>query len=188
MRLCLGYAYDQGGTNHDSMWQVMEVRKDCTGQQPCLMKVEDELCKILNGVDVVVRRWGDERHSRLAAPQVGNVGGHLLAGQLASLACAQGRVLSDQRRCSSHVAASRLSSTDSMLQKLLGADGSVWSRFSSMQSLRWSVGAACIVPTKNRRYLRQHKSSHVCCVLMQQNDGGQLHCSKLAARQMLHLA
>ena len=39
----------------------------------------------LNGVDVVVGGRADEGHARLAAAQVGNVGRHLLAGQLAAL-------------------------------------------------------------------------------------------------------
>lgn len=56
------------------------------------MKVEDKLRQVLNGVNVVVGRWGNEGHSRLAAAQVGNVGGHLLAWQLTALTCTSGRL------------------------------------------------------------------------------------------------
>ncbi len=52
-----------------------------------LMEVEDELGQVLNGVDVVMGRRRDEGHARLAAPEVSNVGGHLLARQLAALTC-----------------------------------------------------------------------------------------------------
>ena len=141
IRTCLEIAYHQGETHHKSMWQFVEVMKDCTSKQACLMKVEDELCKILNGVDVVMRRWGNERHSRLAAAQVSDVGGHLLAGQLASLTCVPGRGLSASSSCSSHVAVTQLSSADPMPQRLPRADGSVWFRFSSMhihEVVSWS--------------------------------------------------
>jgi len=40
----------------------------CWGDKAYLVKVIDELGKVLNGVDVVVRWWRDERHSWLAAP------------------------------------------------------------------------------------------------------------------------
>ncbi len=53
-----------------------------------LVEVVDELREVLNGVDVVVRRRGDQGHSRLAAPQVGDVGAHLLRRQLPALTCA----------------------------------------------------------------------------------------------------
>ena len=53
-----------------------------------LMEVVDELGEVLNGVDVMVRRRGDQGHSRLAAPQVGDVGAHLLGRQLPTLTCA----------------------------------------------------------------------------------------------------
>lgn len=46
------------------------------------VQVIDQLCQVLNGVDVVVWRGADEGHSGLAAAQVGDVGRHLLAGQL----------------------------------------------------------------------------------------------------------
>ena len=49
------------------------------------MQVVDELREILNRVDVVVRRRGDERDSRLGAPQLGDVRADLGAGQLAAL-------------------------------------------------------------------------------------------------------
>ena len=58
-------------------------------QLPCLeadlVQVKDELCQILNGVDVVVGGRGDERYARLAPPEVGDVGADLLAWQLATL-------------------------------------------------------------------------------------------------------
>lgn len=50
-----------------------------------LMQVEDELCQILNGVDVVVG-WGrNEGHARLAPSEVGDVGADLFAWQLPTL-------------------------------------------------------------------------------------------------------
>ena len=49
------------------------------------MQVKDELCQILNGVDVVMGRRGDEGYSGLAASQIGNVRGDLLAWQLSAL-------------------------------------------------------------------------------------------------------
>lgn len=52
------------------------------------MEVVDELGEVLDGVDVVVRRRGDQGHSGLAAPQVGDVGAHLLGRQLPTLTCA----------------------------------------------------------------------------------------------------
>lgn len=43
------------------------------------MQIVDELRQVLNGVDVMVG-WGrDEGYTRLAAAQVGDVGGHLLS-------------------------------------------------------------------------------------------------------------
>jgi len=54
-----------------------------------LVQVEDELREVLDRVNVVMRRRRDERHARLAAPQVGNVRAHLLAGQLPALACSR---------------------------------------------------------------------------------------------------
>ena len=38
-----------------------------------LMQIVDELSQILNGVDVVVGRGGDEGYPRLTAPEVGDV-------------------------------------------------------------------------------------------------------------------
>jgi hypothetical protein len=52
-----------------------------------LVQVIDELGQVLNGVDVVVGGWGDQGHTRLGAAQLGNVGGHLGPGQLATLTC-----------------------------------------------------------------------------------------------------
>ena len=52
-----------------------------------LVEVVDELREVLDGVDVVVRGRGDEGHSRLAAPQVGDVRADLLGRQLAALTC-----------------------------------------------------------------------------------------------------
>lgn len=51
------------------------------------MEVIYELGEILNGVDVVVGWGGDERNTRLAAPQVGNVWADLLSRKLPPLAC-----------------------------------------------------------------------------------------------------
>lgn len=41
----------------------------------------------LNGIDVVVGRGRDQGHAGLRAAHAGNVRRHLLAGQLATLAC-----------------------------------------------------------------------------------------------------
>jgi len=43
------------------------------------VEVEDELGQVLDGVDVMVGWRGNERHPRLALPQVGDVRAHLLA-------------------------------------------------------------------------------------------------------------
>lgn len=48
------------------------------------MQVIDQLGQILNGVDVMVRWWGDERDTGLAAAEVGDVGTDLLARKLTS--------------------------------------------------------------------------------------------------------
>ena len=50
-----------------------------------LVEVVDELGKILNGVNVVVRRGTDQRDAWLGAPESSNVGGNLLSWELASL-------------------------------------------------------------------------------------------------------
>ena len=50
-----------------------------------LVQVVDELCQVLNGVDVVVWGRADQWHAGLAAAQVCNVRRHLLARQLATL-------------------------------------------------------------------------------------------------------
>ena len=52
-----------------------------------LVEVVDELRKVLDGVDVVVRGRGDEGHAGLAAPQVGDVRADLLRRELAALTC-----------------------------------------------------------------------------------------------------
>jgi hypothetical protein len=51
-----------------------------------LLEVEDQLCEVLDGIDVVVRRRGDERNARLCVAQTCDLGGHLVTGQLAALA------------------------------------------------------------------------------------------------------
>jgi hypothetical protein len=57
------------------------------------VEVEDELRQVFNGVDVVVRGWRNERDSRLALPQISNVGTHLLPRQLPTLTCTEPLVL-----------------------------------------------------------------------------------------------
>ena len=49
-------------------------------------KVGDELCQVLDGVDVVVRRRADVGHARLASAKSRDVGRRLAAGQVAALA------------------------------------------------------------------------------------------------------
>ena len=51
-----------------------------------LLQVEDELGEVLDRVDVVVRRRGDQRHARLGVAEPGDLLGHLLARDLPSLA------------------------------------------------------------------------------------------------------
>ena len=64
------------------------MRRACTAAAAAHhVQVKDELRKVLDGVDVVVRRGRDEGHARLAAPQVCDVGADLLARQLPSLPC-----------------------------------------------------------------------------------------------------
>ena len=49
-------------------------------------EVVDQLGEVLDGVDVVVRRRGDERHARRGVAQAGDFVGDLVAGELAALA------------------------------------------------------------------------------------------------------
>ena len=51
-----------------------------------LLEVVDELGQVLDGVDVVVGRRGDEADAGLGVAQAGDLVGHLVAGQLAALA------------------------------------------------------------------------------------------------------
>ncbi len=51
-----------------------------------LLDVENELGQILDGVDVVVRRRRDQGHAGHGITQLGDLGGDLVAGQLATLA------------------------------------------------------------------------------------------------------
>mmetsp|Transcript_57412 Transcript_57412/g.101882 ORF Transcript_57412/g.101882 Transcript_57412/m.101882 type:complete len:230 (+) Transcript_57412:3153-3842(+) len=50
----------------------------------CTLQVMDELCKILDGVDVVVRRWRNQADSRSAVPALSDVWFHFPAWQLTS--------------------------------------------------------------------------------------------------------
>ena len=49
------------------------------------MQIKDELCQVLNGVNVMMGWRGDEGYARLASAEVGNVRADLLAWQLATL-------------------------------------------------------------------------------------------------------
>ena len=51
-----------------------------------LLEVEDELREVLDRVDVVMGRGGDQRDAGNRVPQPGDLVGHLLAGELAALA------------------------------------------------------------------------------------------------------
>ena len=51
------------------------------------VQVEDQLGQILDGVDVMVGRGGDEGDAGLAPPQLCDVGADLLAWQLPTLTC-----------------------------------------------------------------------------------------------------
>ena len=51
-----------------------------------ILQVEDELCQVLNTVDVVMRRRRDERDARDGVARLGNDFVHLEAGQLSALA------------------------------------------------------------------------------------------------------
>jgi hypothetical protein len=50
-----------------------------------LMKIVDELCQILDRVDVVVGGWADERHPSLGVSKPRNVGADFLPRELAAL-------------------------------------------------------------------------------------------------------
>src|SRR6185437_15796081 len=50
------------------------------------LEVVDELGDVLDGVDVVVRRWRDQSYARRRAAGPGDPGPDLVAGQLAALA------------------------------------------------------------------------------------------------------
>ena len=56
------------------------------GARVHLAQVEDELREVLDRVDVVVRRRGDQRHARLRVPQPCDLVRHLVRGDLAALA------------------------------------------------------------------------------------------------------
>ena len=59
-----------------------------------VLQVEDELRQVLDGVDVVMRRRGDQAHARRGAAHLGDPRVHLLAGQVAAFAgfCALGHL------------------------------------------------------------------------------------------------
>ncbi len=51
-----------------------------------VLQVEDQLGKILDRIDVVMRRGGDQAHARCRMAHLGDDGIHLVAGQLPALA------------------------------------------------------------------------------------------------------
>ena len=51
-----------------------------------VLQVEDELRQVLDGVDVVMRRRGDQAHARRGAANLRDPRVHLLAGQVAAFA------------------------------------------------------------------------------------------------------
>ena len=50
-----------------------------------LLQVEDELCQIFDGIDVMVRRWRNQTHARPRKTQLGDHLVDLVAGQLSAL-------------------------------------------------------------------------------------------------------
>ena len=61
-----------------------ELHRD-RGARVHLFQVEDQLCEILDRVDVVMRRGTDQRHARLRVTEPGDLVRHLVARQLAAL-------------------------------------------------------------------------------------------------------
>src|SRR5699024_10742246 len=55
------------------------------GRRVGVLQVVDQLGDVLDGVDVVVRRWRDQSHAGGGVPGAGHPGVHLAAGELAAL-------------------------------------------------------------------------------------------------------
>ena len=51
-----------------------------------LLQVEDQLCEILDRIDIMVRWWRDQRHARCGMPDTCDLIADLVAGQLAAFA------------------------------------------------------------------------------------------------------
>ncbi len=81
IRLGLGHTCGNG-TNTRTSYQL----DGHAGIRVDLLKVVNELRQILDGINIVVRRWGDQRDPRRCMAQLGNKLGHLEAGQLPTFA------------------------------------------------------------------------------------------------------
>ena len=81
-----------GGDSADAGLADQLDRHACAGVG--VLKIEDQLCQVLDGVDVVVRRRRDQADAGRGLTDLGNPGVDLLAGQVATLArlCALGHL------------------------------------------------------------------------------------------------
>ena len=81
--LGLGLRDSGGDRAHAGLGDELD-RDLCAGVDA--LQVVDELGEVLDRVDVVVRRWGDQAHAGERAAQVGNLGVHLGPRELSALA------------------------------------------------------------------------------------------------------
>ena len=79
----LGLRHAGGHRAHADLGHELHVH---AGLRVGVLQVVDELLEILDRVDVVVRRRGDQAHARRGVPGLGDPRVHLAAGQLAALA------------------------------------------------------------------------------------------------------
>src|SRR5436190_1171408 len=56
------------------------------GHRIGLLQVVNQLGQVFDAVDIVMGRWRDQRNARDRMPQMGDVGVHLVLGQLAAFA------------------------------------------------------------------------------------------------------
>lgn len=76
----LGYA----GSDHTNAHFGHQLDTDaCIGIGT--FEIVDQFGQILNGIDIVMRWWGDKAHSRHRFTSLGNILGHLVARQLTTL-------------------------------------------------------------------------------------------------------
>ena len=79
-------SFGLGNTRSDNAYANLGNQLDGnTRTRVGALEVVDELLKIFNGVDVVVRRWGDQTDTRGGVPSVGNRTDNLVARKLSTL-------------------------------------------------------------------------------------------------------